>query len=202
MSHVSIRKRHKINRCKATDHQQTVSVLLSVDQFTKHQLIFWVICHRTSCRSTSWSTTLWRFWINTSAEWWVHVWDSVMLCCSCVRPVLTRGVFVSQQSELDVSFMNHLVLFTPQSSFQLLKSNWFLALTFTLFLDSTSSSDHVQPGSSPRHPGRDDPERSHCGDKQEPDPRSARRARQDDGRPRRKVMMQQVETENCSRITE
>lgn len=47
------------------------------------------------------------------------------------------------------------------------------------FFDSESSSDHVQPGPSPHHPGRDDPERTHCGDEQEPRARTAHRPRQD-----------------------
>uniref|UniRef100_A0A3P8T1C2 AP-4 complex subunit sigma-1 n=1 Tax=Amphiprion percula TaxID=161767 RepID=A0A3P8T1C2_AMPPE len=41
------------------------------------------------------------------------------------------------------------------------------------------SSDHVQPGPSPRHPGRDDPERTHRGNQQEPNPGAALRHRQD-----------------------
>lgn len=46
-------------------------------------------------------------------------------------------------------------------------------------LTPPSSSDHVQPGPSPHHPGRDDPERTRRGDEQEPHPRAAHRPRQD-----------------------
>lgn len=64
-------------------------------------------------------------------------------------------------------------------------SHFLLQLIFTVvwlvsrFLDDVTSSDHVQPGPSSRHPGRDDPERTHRGDEQEPRPRSPHRHRQD-----------------------
>ncbi|XP_036926990.1 AP-4 complex subunit sigma-1 isoform X1 [Acanthopagrus latus] len=56
---------------------------------------------------------------------------------------------------------------------------------------SRSPSDHVQPGPSPHHPGRDDPERTHRGDEQEPRARTAHRSRQD-GRQLRLTNPQEV----------
>lgn len=75
-------------------------------------------------------------------------------------------------------------------------SQHFLSDTLTsevsvCFFDLESPSDHVQPGPSPHHPGRDDPERTHRGDEQEPRARTAHRSRQD-GRQLRLTNPQEV----------
>ncbi|XP_029349125.1 AP-4 complex subunit sigma-1 isoform X2 [Echeneis naucrates] len=80
--------------------------------------------------------------------------------------------YFSRVSELDVSFKHPAQLTVEKED----KSDVCRrCLDFLL-------TDHVQPGQSSHHPGRDDPERTHCGDQQDPSPGSAHRPRQDGGR--------------------